>query len=169
MNTTAMSIDEAIQQIGYGRFQRKLMVICGLGWAADAMEVLLIAFALPAIIEEWSLTPAESGLLSTAIFLGMLVGALAWGRLSDLLGRKIGFVATVGIDSVFGFLSALAPSFGWLVALRSLTGFGVGGTLPVDYSIFSEYLPAEKRGRYLVLLEAFWALGVIFIPVFWPF
>ena len=42
-----------------------------------------------------------------------------------------------------------------------LTGFGVGGTLPVDYSIFAEYLPNEKRGRYLVLLESFWALGTI--------
>jgi MFS transporter, putative metabolite:H+ symporter len=42
-----------------------------------------------------------------------------------------------------------------------MTGFGVGGTLPVDYSIFAEYLPSKKRGRYLVLLESFWALGVI--------
>lgn len=161
MNATAISFDEAIEQIGYGRFQTKLMIICGLGWAADAMEVLLIAFALPAIAEEWGLTPAQRGLLGTAIFLGMLAGALVWGRLSDLVGRKVGFVSTVAIDSVFGLLSAFAPSFGWLLALRSLTGFGVGGTLPVDYSIFAEYLPSEKRGRYLVLLEAFWALGTI--------
>jgi MFS transporter, putative metabolite:H+ symporter len=47
------------------------------------------------------------------------------------------------------------------VILRTMTGFGVGGTLPVDYSIFAEYLPQKKRGRYLVLLESFWALGVI--------
>jgi putative MFS transporter len=91
----------------------------------------------------------------------MLAGALVWGRLSDLFGRKIGFISTIAIDSLFGLLSAFAPSFAWLVLLRTLTGFGVGGTLPVDYSIFAEYLPKEKRGRYLVLLESFWALGVI--------
>ncbi len=154
-----LTLDQAVEQAGMGRFQRRLMVICGLGWAADAMEVLLIAFVLPAVGEEWGLSNAQKGLLGTAIFLGMLAGAWFWGRLSDLKGRKIGFVGTVAVDSVFGLLSALSPSFPFLLGLRALTGFGVGGTLPVDYSIFAEYLPTRNRGRHLVLLEAFWALG----------
>ncbi len=156
-----ITFDQAIEHIGFGRFQKKLMVICGLGWAADAMEVLLIAFALPAIGQEWQISNAQKGLLGTAIFIGMLTGAWLWGWLSDRIGRKTGFISTVAIDSVFGLLSAFSPSFIWLVILRALTGFGVGGTLPVDYSIFAEYLPAKKRGRYLVLLESFWALGTI--------
>ncbi len=158
---TKRDYDDVIDEIGYGRFQRKLMLICGVGWAADAMEVLLISFALPAIIKEWSLAPGQAGLLGTAIFLGMLAGAWFWGTLSDYVGRKIGFQLTVLIDSVFGFLSALSPSYAWLLAFRTLTGFGVGGTLPVDYSIFAEYLPRQKRGRYLVYLESFWAVGTI--------
>ncbi|MBN1147500.1 MAG: MFS transporter [Anaerolineales bacterium] len=156
-----ITYDEAIDQIGFGRFQRKLLWICGLGWAADAMEVLLIAFALPVIGQEWNLSNAQKGLLGTAIFLGMLAGAWGWGWLSDRIGRRTGFISTVAIDSVFGLLSALSPSFAWLVVLRAATGFGVGGTLPVDYSIFAEYLPSKKRGHYLVLLESFWALGTI--------
>jgi putative MFS transporter len=154
-----ITYDQAIDQIGYGRFQRRLMWICGLGWAADAMEVLLIAFVLPAIGEEWGLTNQQKGLLATSVFLGMLAGAWFWGWISDHIGRKTGFMSTVAIDSIFGLLSALSPSFPWLVVLRTATGFGVGGTLPVDYSTFPEYLPSHKRGHYLVLLESFWALG----------
>lgn len=159
--STPRCYDDVIDEIGFGPFQRKLMVICGIGWAADAMEVLLIAFVLPAIIKEWGLSAARAGLLGTAIFLGMLGGAWFWGTISDYIGRKLGFQLTVLIDSVFGFLSALSPSYAWLVVFRTLTGFGVGGTLPVDYSIFAEYLPRNKRGRYLVYLESFWAIGTI--------
>ncbi len=157
----SVSFEEALEQVGYGRFQRRLLVICGLGWAADAMEVLLVSFALPAMSAEWSLTAAQKGLLATSIFIGMLVGAVFWGRLADRIGRRAGFVLTIAIDSAFGLASAFAPSFGWFLALRALTGFGVGGTLPVDYGMFSEYLPAENRGRRLVLLEAFWAVGTL--------
>ncbi|HXF70941.1 MAG TPA: MFS transporter [Thermoflexus sp.] len=161
MAALTMTFDEAIDRVGLGRFQYKLMAICGAGWAADAMEVLLISFALPAISQEWKLTTTQAGLLGTAIFLGMLAGAWFWGMLSDRIGRKLGFILTVLIDSGFGLLSAFSPNFTTLVLLRALTGFGVGGTLPVDYAIFAEYLPRQKRGRYLVYLEAFWALGAL--------
>ncbi|HHH83790.1 MAG TPA: MFS transporter [Chloroflexi bacterium] len=159
--TDALTFDEAIERVGFGRFQRKLLWICGAGWAADAMEVIIISFVIPAVIREWGLSAAQAGLIGTGIFVGMLAGAWFWGTITDYIGRKAGFQLTVLIDSVFGLLSAFAPSYGWLLALRALTGFGVGGTLPVDYAIFTEYLPRRNRGRYLVLLESFWALGTI--------
>jgi putative MFS transporter len=157
----ALSYEEALAGVGYGRFQRKLLLVCGLGWAADAMEVLLVSFAMPSMAAEWSLSRAQTGFLATAIFIGMLAGALVWGRLADKVGRKLCFVLTIAVYSLFGALSALSPSFGWFIALRLLTGFGVGGALPVDYGMFSEYLPPENRGRRLVYLEAFWALGSV--------
>ncbi len=157
----SFSFDEALEKIGYGRFQRRLLVICGLGWAADAMEVLLVSFALPAMSAEWSLSAAQKGLLATAMFVGMLVGAVFWGRLSDRIGRRAGFILTIAVDSVFGLASAFAPGFASFVVLRVITGFGVGGTLPVDYGMFSEYLPVKNRGKRLVLLESFWALGTL--------
>ncbi|NDJ52109.1 MAG: MFS transporter [Chloroflexi bacterium] len=161
--STVMTIEEAIDQIGIGRFQHKLLVIAGLGWAADAMEVSIVAFVLPSIIAQWALSPLQASGIGTAIFVGMLIGAWFWGRLSDRIGRKFGFQVTILIDSVFGFLSALSPNYLFLLITRTITGFGVGGTLPVDYSIFAEYLPTKDRGRWLVLLESFWALGVIVV------
>lgn len=159
--TGTMTIGEALDQIGWGRFQRKLLWVCGASWAADAMEVLLIGFAIPSLINDWGLTSAEGGQLASALFLGMLVGAWFWGMFSDYTGRKLSFITTIGIDSLFGLLSALAPNFAVLLIFRFLTGLGVGGTLPVDYAIFSEYAPTRNRGRYLVYLESFWALGTI--------
>ncbi len=156
-----MTIGQAIEQIGVGRFQYKLLTICGLGWAADAMEVIIISYVIPAVIQEWSLSSGQAGAIGTAIFIGMLIGAWFWGTITDYVGRKPGFVLTVLVDSVFGFLSALAPGYVWLLVLRAITGFGVGGTLPVNYAIFAEYLPKRNRGRYMVLLEGFWAVGTI--------
>ena len=156
-----VSYERALEKVGYGRFQRRLLWICGFGWAADAMEVLLVSFALPAMSVEWGLSAIQKGLLGTAIFVGMFAGAIFWGGLSDRIGRKAGFILTIAFDSLFGLASAFAPNFAWLLVLRAFTGFGVGGTLPVDYAMFSEYLPAEKRGSRLVLLESFWALGTL--------
>ena len=157
----ALSYEDALAGVGYGTFQRKLLFICGLGWAADAMEVLLVSFAMPSMSAEWSLSKAQTSFLATAIFLGMLVGALFWGRLADRIGRKLCFVLTIAVYSLFGGLSALSPSFECFLVLRFLTGIGVGGALPVDYGMFSEYLPPKNRGRRLVFLEAYWALGSI--------
>ena len=163
MQERTMTVGEAIEEIGVGPFQYRLLAICGASWAADAMEVIIISYVIPVVIRQWSLTSAQGGLIGTAIFVGMLVGAWFWGTITDYVGRKIGFQLTVLVDSIFGLLSALSPGYIWLLLLRAITGFGVGGTLPVDYAVFSEYLPKKNRGRYLVLLESFWAVGTIVV------
>ena len=163
MAARTLTIGEAIEEIGVGRFQYKLLAICGASWAADAMEVIIISYVIPTVLRQWSLTSAQAGFIGTAIFIGMLLGAWFWGTITDYVGRKIGFQLTVLVDSVFGLLSAFSPGYVWLLVLRAMTGFGVGGTLPVDYAVFSEYLPKRNRGRYLVLLESFWAVGTIVV------
>jgi putative MFS transporter len=157
----AMSVQDAIDEIGYGRFQRRLLGVCGVTWAADAAEVLLIGFALPSIRAEFDLDGTTSALLASVTFVGMLLGAWLWGPVADRIGRRLGFMLTVAIFAVFGLASAFAPTVGWLLVLRLLTGFGLGGALPLDFSIYAEYLPSRNRGRNLVLLESFWALGTI--------
>jgi putative MFS transporter len=123
--------------------------------------VLLLGFALPSLIGEFGITTTQAGLTVTATFAGMLVGAWFWGTISDYIGRRMGFQVTVLIFALFGLLSALAPSWEWLLVLRFLTGFGLGGALPLDFSLYAEFLPTENRGRNLVILESFWALGTI--------
>jgi MFS transporter, putative metabolite:H+ symporter len=156
-----LTVQEAIDRIGFGRFQKRLLAVCGVTWAADGAEVLLLGFALPAVIEDFGISTTQAGLIASATFAGMLVGAWFWGTISDYIGRRLGFQLTVLIFAVFGLLSAFAPGWEWLAVLRFLTGFGLGGTLPLDFSLYAEYLPRENRGRNLVLLESFWAVGTI--------
>jgi putative MFS transporter len=81
------------------------------------------------------------------------------------VGRRRVLILTVACDAVFGVLSIFAPSFAILLVLRFLTGSAVGGTLPVDYAMMAEFLPAKSRGRWLVGLEGFWAIGTLIVAL----
>ena len=156
-----VTLDGALTQIGVGAFQRRLLGIFGLVWAADAMQVLAVGFTAPGIARAFGLTVPQALQTGTLFFLGMMLGAWGFGRLADRVGRRTVLLVTVLLDATFGLLSAMAPSFGALLALRFLTGLAVGGTLPVDYAMMAEFLPSGRRGRWLVGLEAFWALGTL--------
>jgi putative MFS transporter len=161
----ATTVDEAIERIGVGRFQWRLFFINGFTWAADAMEVLIIGFVIPGIMILWGLDRTVAALVASATFVGMFVGAWGFGALADRFGRRRIFILTVVLDAVFGLLSALSQNFEMLLILRFLTGVAVGGTLPVDYAVMAEFLPARRRGAFLVYLESFWAVGTVLVAL----
>lgn len=160
-----IAIDEALSTAGTGPFQRRLLGIFGLVWAADAMQVLAVGFTAASIAASFGLTVPEALQTGTLFFLGMLIGAALFGRLADRYGRRRILLLTVTCDAVFGLLSVFAPDFAVLLVLRFLTGMAVGGTLPVDYAMMAEFLPPRNRGRWLVLLEGFWAIGTIVVAI----
>ncbi|KEQ08867.1 MFS transporter [Pseudorhizobium pelagicum] len=161
----AITIDEALDRAGTGTYQKRLMGIFGLVWAADAMQVLAVGFTAASIAVTFDLTVPQALQTGTLFFLGMLLGALGFGRLADRIGRRTVLIVTVSCDAVFGILSVFAPDFTILLLLRFLTGAAVGGTLPVDYAMMAEFLPAKNRGRWLVLLEGFWAVGTLVVAL----
>ncbi|KQT55219.1 MULTISPECIES: MFS transporter [unclassified Aureimonas] len=165
MSSTLISVEQGIQAAGVGRFQQRLFVIFGLVWAADAMQVLAIGFSAPSIAKSFGVSIPEALQTGTMFFVGMLIGAFVFGRLADRIGRRPVLMIAILIDAIFGIASAFAPDMTWLLALRFMTGIGVGATLPVDYTMMAEFLPADRRGRWLVLLESFWAVGTILLAV----
>jgi len=165
MSSATSTVEEGIQAAGVGRFQYRLFAIFGLVWMADAMQVLSIGFSAPSIAHTFGIALPQALQTGTVFFVGMLVGAFAFGRLADRIGRRPVLMGAVVLDACFGVASSFAPDFGWLLALRFLTGVGVGGTLPVDYTMMAEFLPSDRRGRWLVLLESFWAVGTILLAV----
>lgn len=161
MTGSFVSVEKGIQLAGVGKFQYRLFVIFGLVWLADAMQVLSIGFSAPSIAKTFGVTVPQALQTGTAFFVGMLIGAFVFGRLADRIGRRPVLMMAVIIDACAGVASAFAPELSWLLLLRFVTGIGVGGTLPVDYTMMAEFLPSDRRGRWLVLLESFWAVGTI--------
>ncbi|APO68403.1 major facilitator superfamily protein [Rhizobium gallicum] len=162
---SGISMDEALDRAGTGAFQRRLMAIFGLVWAADAMQVLAVGFTAASIAAAFQMTVPQALQTGTLFFLGMLIGAVVFGRLADRVGRRSVLILTVACDALFGTLSIFAPDFTSLLVLRFLTGMAVGGTLPVDYAMMAEFLPAKNRGRWLVVLEGFWAVGTLIVAL----
>ena len=154
------TVNEAIDGSGFGRFQLMMLLFTGLAWMGDAMEMMLLSFLGPSVRCEWGVSPMQEGRLTSVVFVGMLFGAPTWGIVADARGRRVAFFATTIITFVAGLVSALSPSFGFLLFARTLVGFGLGG-VPAAFALFMEFLPAGDRGKWLVAIEVFWTLGSV--------
>jgi MFS transporter, putative metabolite:H+ symporter len=151
----AVPVQVAIDRIGFGRFQKRLLGVCGVTWAADAAEIFLIAFALPSITEDFGLSTFESSVVVASTFVGMLAGAWFWGTISDRIGRKRGFTITIGIFALFGFLSAFSPNMWVLCLFRVLAGFGLGGAVGTVVAAALAWILVPTLGwRYLLATSA---------------
>lgn len=154
-----MDLVSRVQRLPIGRFHYNLLGIVGLGWMFDAMDTGIIAFIMTKLVHDWGLTPAQSGWIVSIGFVGMAIGAVFSGALADRFGRKNVFASTMVLYSIATALCAFAPNLTVLLVCRFLVGLGLGGQLPVAVTLVSEYIPAQVRGRFIVLLESFWGLG----------
>ena len=159
--STTETFVERLDRVPLNSFHWRLLAVSGFGWLFDAMDVILISFLLVPISREFSLDAGRTGLVASAGFVGMFLGAAISGRLADRYGRRTVFASTLVLFSIGAVLSALAPTFETLLAARVVAGLGLGGELPVASTLVSEFSPRAQRGRMIVLLESFWAYGTI--------
>lgn len=139
--------------------QRKLLGVAGLGWLFDAMDVGILSFIIAALHVEWNLSPEEMKWIGSVNSIGMAAGAFLFGLLADRIGRKKVFIITLLCFSIGSGISAFVTSLSAFLILRFVIGMGLGGELPVASTLVSEAVVPEKRGRVIVLLESFWAVG----------
>ena len=133
------------------------------------MDVGLISFIMAALAVHWGITPTESSWLASVGFIGMALGATFGGLLADKFGRRHIFALTLLVYGLATGASSLATSLTLLIILRFFIGLGLGAELPVASTLISEFAPLKVRGRMVVLLEAFWALGWILAAVIGTF
>ena len=157
-NVNEYTVEQAIDYIGFGKFQMVFLAVTGLSWLCDAMEMMLLSFIGPAARCEWRLTTTQASSLTSFVFLGMGFGAPSFGMFADRKGRLFSLRCSTGLTLLAGVGSALAPTFSALCFARMVVGFGLGG-VPVAYNLCAEFLPSKKRGVYLSSLEFFWSFG----------
>jgi putative MFS transporter len=156
-----LGVEDVLREGGFTRFHRNAVLVTGAAWTFVAMEILLVGFTVPLFTEIWSLSGSYAGWIAASALGGSLLGSVVLGRLADRIGRRRIFQASILWYAVFTALTALAWGPGSLSAFRFLAGIGLGGMLVVDPSMLAEYLPPQKRGRYLVLLDFFWPIGLL--------
>lgn len=144
---------------------RKLLIVAGSGWMFDAMDVGILSFVIAALKADWNLSVQEMGWIGSINSIGMAVGATFFGLMADRIGRKNVFIITLLLFSLCSGASAFTTSLTVFLILRFLIGMGLGGELPVASTLVSESVPADRRGKMVVLLESFWAVGWLLAAV----
>ncbi|OQS07488.1 major facilitator transporter [Thraustotheca clavata] len=154
--------------LGVSGYYWGLLFKTGIGWAMDAMDTFLFTYLAT---DGWKLdiknpdgtllNGQQTGLLGSAAFAGSLVGALVFGPMADIYGRKPMFMVTLAIFMLCTLACGLAKSYEALLAFRFIGGIGLGGELPVASTLLQELVPTAIRGRMIVLLESFWSLGAM--------
>jgi putative MFS transporter len=156
-----IAVEDVLRAGGFTRFHRKAVAVTGSAWTFVAMEILLVGFTVPVFTAIWGLSGSYAGWIAASALGGSLLGSLVLGQVADRVGRRRIFQASILWYASFTALTALAWGPGSLSAFRFLAGIGLGGMLVVDPAMLAEYLPPQKRGRFLVVLDLFWPVGLL--------
>jgi MFS family permease len=137
------------------------LIAAMLGWGLDGLDVMLYAFALRTIQQEFGLTSAQAGGLASVTLLASGMGGLLFGHLADRIGRARALVYSILTYSVFTGFTATSHSVAELIIWRFLVGIGLGGEWAAGSVLVAEEWPAEHRGKAAGLVQSSWALGYI--------
>src|SRR5580698_11546202 len=147
------------------RFQWKIMFVSGMGFFTDAYDLFVIGIVVALLTPEWGLSTTQVSLLNSVTLAASAVGAIVFGRIADILGRKRIYGYEVLILAIGALASAFAPNYTFLLICRIILGIGIGGDYPVSATIMSEYSGKQTRGRMVGLVFAMQGAGLIVGPL----
>jgi MFS transporter, putative metabolite:H+ symporter len=157
----AAHLIDRMERVPFCSWHWRARVIMGSATFLDAFDALSLAFVLPILVRTWSLTSVEIGSLIAASYIGQLGGALLFSRLAERYGRVPSAAAATAIMSVMSLSCALVGNFWWLFLCRLVQGIGVGGEMPVAATYISELSRAQGRGRFFMLYEIIFPVGLM--------
>ena len=159
-------VEQLLDQGGFGWFQIRLCLLCGMGYFAVGSELLSMVMTQSGVMEAFGIRDTVSfSWLPFCANLASVIGAMSIGKLSDLWGRKWPFILCIVVSSVFGIACSVAPSFAWLVFFRAFVGFGLGGLTVIDYVVLVECCPAGWRNLSTQIVFVAGCCGVIYVAL----
>ena len=157
----AKTVGEWFSEMEFSSAHWRACITLFIAFVIESWEMMIFIFSSAEIGVEFGLSTTEIGSLIGALFLGMIPGALLWGKLMSQFGRKKCMLLSIGLYGIFPLLSAFAPSYEFLWVVRFLCGVVLSGALVVTFPYFEELVPVASRGKATVYLSSGWPLGVL--------
>ena len=150
-----------LERVRSSRLLVRARILVGSATFFDAFDALSLAFVLPVLKPLWHLSSVEVGWLIATGYLGQFVGALVFGRIAERWGRIRAAAGATALMAVMSLACAGAGSLYWLIALRFVQGIGIGGEMPVAATYINELSRAQGRGRFFLLYELIFPIGLM--------
>jgi MFS transporter, putative metabolite:H+ symporter len=150
-----------LERLPTSRWQVKARIIVGAATFFDAFDALVIASVLPVLVPLWKLAPQQIGLMISVGFAGQLVGALLFGWIAERYGRMTAMIWSIALFALMSLVCAFAWDYNSLLVFRTIQGIGLGGEVPVAATFISELARAHGRGRFVLLYETVFPVGLV--------
>jgi MFS transporter, AAHS family, 4-hydroxybenzoate transporter len=157
--TAPVDVVEFIDQQPVGGFQIRLLVTCAAVLFLDGFDTQAIGYVAPALAREWGLTKAALGPVFSAGLFGLMIGALLFGPLADRIGRRKIIIFSTVAFGLGSLATAFIPDVNWLLAIRFLTGLGLGGAMPNAIALTSEFNPRRRRATMVMIMFCGFSVG----------
>lgn len=160
-NASTQQVGDVFREVPLTREHLKCCLALFFVFAIEAWEMMIIVYTAPLIAEDFALDALAIGNLISAMFIGMLLGSLAWGKIAERVGRKHAILWSLAVYGVISLASAFAPNFLSLYVLRFLSGVAAVGMMVVTFAHYQELLPVRHRGALTVYLASGWPIGML--------
>ena len=161
VSTAGAELIARLERAPFSRWHLRARIVMGSATFFDAFDALSLAFVLPVLVRLWGISAVQIGWLIAVGYLGQLAGALIFGALAERYGRVPSAAGATALMSVMSIACALAGNFPLLLLLRLIQGIGVGGEVPVAAVYINELSRARGRGRFFLLYEMIFPIGLM--------